>query len=234
MNVGLYRGAGALHAQQSRLEAIARNLANLSTVGYKRETEALRQHVVPGRGGERRGVVIERTVDFSQGDLRRTGLPYDLALYGEGFFAVEGPDGEMYTRDGSFRLGPDGTLLTAEGHPVAWAELQRPIDPQSAHPPVVDGDGTVRQGGGDIGRLRIVDFADDQKLRPDGQGYWHAPADLSEATATAMVHQGALEESNATGIEEMIEMIGVQRQFDSVARAMKSIQESYSRLTRPF
>jgi len=81
--------------------------------------------------------------------------------------------------------------------------------------------------------LKIVNFEDKQRLRPDGHGNWIAHPKLKEATATATVHQGAIEDSNAQGIVEMIEMISVQRQFDSMAQAMKSVEESYRRLTRP-
>ncbi len=232
MNVGLFRGAASLHAHQQQIESIARNLTNLSTVGYKRETSAVRQFEVPGSQGSKRGVGAEVTVDFSQGDLRRTGEVYDVALLGGGFFGVEGPAGEVYTRDGSFKLAPDGVLLTAESYPVAWTALNRQIDPRGPSP-MIDGDGNVRQGGADVGRLKIVDFEDNQRLISDGNGYWTAPADLKEATATATVHQGALEESNSTGVVEMVDMILVQRQFESMAQTMKSIQESYRRLTRP-
>jgi len=96
----------------------------------------------------------------------------------------------------------------------------------------VDLDGTVRQGLVEIGRLRVVNYEDNQELVIDTNGCWSAPGNLPEATATAEVHQGAIEDSNATGVGEMIEMITAQRQFDSLARAMKSIQDSYSRLTR--
>ena len=232
MNVGLFRGAASLHAQQRQIESIARNLTNLSTVGYKRETSAVRQFEVPGSHGSRRAVGAETAIDFSQGDLRRTGEVYDVALLGGGFFGVEGPEGEIYTRDGSFKLAPDGVLLTAESYPVAWTALNRQIDPRGPSP-TIDGDGNVRQGAEDVGRLKIVDFEDDQRLVSNGGGYWIAPADLKEATATATVHQGALEESNSSGIAEMVEMIVVQRQFESMAQTMKSIQESYRRLTRP-
>jgi flagellar basal body rod protein FlgG len=232
MTVGLFRGAASLRAHQIQVESIARNLSNLSTVGFKRETSGLRQFNVQGTYGNKRGVGNESAFDFTQGDLRRTGQTYDLALMGEGFFAIEGPVGEVYTRDGSFRLGPDGSLLTSEGHAVAWDAFIRQIDPRGM-PPVIDGDGTVRQGVEELGTLRIVNFEDNQKLRPDGYGHWIAPTNLPEATATATVHQGALEESNSAGIVEMIEMISIQRQFDSMAQAMKSVEESYRRLTRP-
>jgi flagellar basal-body rod protein FlgF len=230
MDTGLYRSAASLHTRQQQLDSIARNLANLSTVGYKRGASATFE--LSDRGGERRSIATETEVDFSQGSLRRTGRNLDVALLGEGFFGAESPRGEVYTRDGSFRLSPEGVLLTGDGFPVAWTTLNRQIDPAGL-PVTIDGDGTARQGFEEIGRLKVVNFEDPQRLTLGEHGYWNAPADLPEATATAVVNQGALEESNATGMEEMVSMINVQRQFDTVARAMKSIQDSYRRLTRP-
>ena len=233
MNVGLYRSAAALQTQQTRIDSIARNLANLSTAGYKRGTAAVSQFEVPGSHGKQQGVAIDIATDFTQGDLTRTGRTFDFALVGGGFFGAEAPEGEVYTRDGTFRLSPEGVLLTAEGYPVAWTSIDRQIDPAQADLVKVDQDGNVRQGLEQVGRLKVIDFEDNQRLIEGSSGYWRAPADLAEATATAQVHQGAIEDSNSTGIGEMVDMIATQRQFDSMARAMKSIQDSYSRLTRP-
>ena len=180
-----------------------------------------------------RGLATENHVDFSQGELSRTGRALDLALDGEGFFAIDTPDGEVYTREGSFRLTPDGTLVSEEGLPVAWDSLSGSIDP-TGFPVEVDGEGTVRQGVDEIGRLRIANFADSSRLSLNADGYWQAPPRLAEAAHSATVHQGALEDSNASGVEELVAMISVQRSFESVARVMSKIEDSYSRLTRPF
>lgn len=230
MDAGLFKGAASLHARQKQIDSIARNLAHLSTVGYKRSTSATFE--VSGPRGQQKRIATESITDFSQGNLRRTGERLDFALFGDGFFAVEGQQGEVYTRDGSFRVSAEGTLLSADGLPVAWTTLNRQIDPTGL-PVVADPDGVVRQGVEEIGRLRVVNFEDHQQLTRGELGYWEAPADLKEATSTAVVNQGALEESNTTGMAEMVNMISAQREFDTVARAMKSIQESYRRLTRP-
>jgi flagellar basal body rod protein FlgG len=231
MSVGLYRAAVAMVGDQRRLDAIASNLANLGTVGFKRTTTATHEFLL-GDGGPR-GQALQSRVDFSQGNLNRTGRQYDLALFGKGFFAVEGPDGEVYTRDGSFHSTSDGVLVTEEGLPVAWNRRGSAIDPTGL-PITVDGDGFVRQGTATLGQLRIVDFQDERSVVLGRGGYWVARPAAKEATALATVHQYALEESNATGVEEMVAMIGVQRSFESMANMVQSIQQSYSRLTRPF
>ncbi len=223
----------ALVGLERELDGLSTNLANLGTVGYKRGRSAFHEFSVPRQSGDVRGVVIRTNVDFSQGDLERTGRDLDLALLGEGFFAVEGPAGEVYTRVGDFHLTPQGVLVAEDGRPVNWQRRPVAIDPEGERL-TIESDGTVRQGSTELGRLRIVDFADRQRLTRDAAGYWVAPPEARQAVPTAAVHQYALEGSNGNGIEEMVAMIGVQRAFESVARVVSSIEESYRRLTRPF
>ena len=233
MNVGLYRSAVAMAAQQRRMDAIAANLANLGTVGFKRGVTSTHEVEVQRKQGPVRGVTTRAEVDFAQGNLQRTGRDFDLALYGDGFFAVESADGEVYTRAGCFHLSEGGVLVTEEGYPVAWEQLRGAIDP-TGEPVAIDEEGNVRQGSEDVGRLRIVDFADKRALGQDRMGYWLAPRGARETPPAARVHQYALEDSNANGVEEMVAMIGVQRSFEVVAKALSAIDQSYQRLTRPF
>lgn len=225
-----------MRAHQRSLDAIAGNLANLGTNGYKRLRTAHHEFDVPRPGAPGKpaqGLGVVNQVDFSQGDLQRTGRPLDLALYGEGFFAVEGPRGEVYTREGSFHTTSEGVLVTQEGHPLAWDELRTTIDPTGL-PVEVDDEGTVRQGADEVGRLRIVNFKNPARLRQSGDGYWSAPAKLPRAAHGAVVHQGALEDSNSAGVEELVAMVAVQRSFETAARVMSAIDDSYSRLTQSF
>ena len=233
MNAGLHRAALSMRAHQRSLDAIAANLANVGTTGYKRVRTAEHQFEVSRAHGSVRGLANESRVDFGQGELQRTGRDLDLALQGAGFFAVDGARGEVYTREGSFHLTAQGELVTDDGQPLAWEERSVPLDPVGL-PIEVDGEGTVRQGQVEIGRLRIVNFADAGRLRLDRDGYWSAPASLRHAAHEATVHQGALEDSNALAVEELVAMVDVQRSFETVARVMSSIEDSYRTLTRPF
>jgi len=231
MSVGIYRAAVAMSGHERRLDTIAANLANLETPGYKRVGTAAHEFLVRRGSDEVRGLVLESQVDFSQGNLERTGGVYDLALVGDGFFAVEGPEGEMYTRGGSFRTTADGALVTEEGFQVAWKTRSAAINPTGL-PVVVNGEGFVRQGTSELGQLKLAAFEDNARLRQHDGGFWIAPASLKEATSTAAVHQYSLEESNATGVEEVIAMIAVQRAFGAVSNLVTSMQRSYARLTR--
>jgi flagellar basal body rod protein FlgG len=233
VNVGLYRSAVAMAAQQRRLDSISANLANLGTVGFKRGVTAAHEVEVERPRGKVRGVTTLAQVDFSQGNLQRTGRELDLALFGDGFFCVDGPEGEVYSRDGNFQMTEAGVLVDEQGLPLAWAEFTGAIDPVGL-PLVIDEEGHVRQGVQDIGRLKVVEFADRSRLAKDGMGYWAAPAGLAERASTTRVHQYALEDSNANGVEEMVAMIGVQRSFEVVARVFQAIDQTYERLTRPF
>lgn len=220
-------------AQQRRLDSISANLANVGTVGFKRGVTASHEVEIERPRGKVRGVTTLAQVDFAQGNLQRTGRELDLALFGDGFFAVEGPAGEVYTRDGSFHMTDSGVLVSEEGLPLAWQEFEGAVDPVGM-PLVIDESGAVRQGNQNIGRLRTVDFADKSVLTKDALGFWTAPRSVQPGASDARVHQYSLEESNANGVEEMVDMISVQRSFEVVARAFKAIDETYSRLTRPF
>lgn len=233
---GLYRTALALRSHERSLDSIATNLANLGTSGFKRVRTAQHAFEVPhslSRTGTATDLRVTSRVDFGQGDLNRTGRPLDLALYGEGFFTVEGPQGELYTRQGSFHTTATGALVTDEGLPVAWDTLSAPIDPTGL-PVEIDGEGTVRQAGAELGRLRITGFADAEALQLDRSGFWHAPRGAERAAHSAVVHQGALEESNSVGVEELVALVDVQRSFEAVAGVMSKIEDTYNTLTQSF
>lgn len=232
MTVGLYRAAVAMVSQERRLDVIASNLANVGTTGFKRSRTAGREFRLPENRDGPRGMQTQVEVDFTQGDLVKTNHRFDLGLTGSGFFALDGPDGELYTRDGEFELTEQGVLVNRADMPVSWEVREAAIDPAGDAPIVIGPDGSVRQGAVPIGKLRIVDFADHSRMQGANGGHWSAPRGLREVTHTARVHQFSLEQSNAVGTEEIIEMIGVQRSFEATANLIKSIQRSYSRLTR--
>src|SRR5436190_182341 len=153
--------ASGMRACMESLELLANNVANASTGGYKADREFYSLYVAPEAGGNETlstMPVIQRSwTDMDQGTLHTTGNPLDVALSGKGFFAVEGPSGALYTRNGNFRLAADGKLSTADGYAVRNTQ-GAPITLQSTGPIEIGSDGTVRQDGNDIGRLQVVDF----------------------------------------------------------------------------
>ena len=231
MNTGLYHGAAAMRSNQERLDVIAHNLANVNTVGFKRHGTTAHIFEVQTPDGSKRDLKTKGMVDWSQGNLARTGETYDLALFGDGFFAVDSPVGEVYTREGQFRLTADGVLTTPGNSPVSWKSKGATIDPHGL-PVVIDGGGQVMQGEQNVGQLRLADFADHRQLVLNSAGFWEAPPTAKRIAHTAVVHQGALESSNATGLEEVVAMVSVQRAFEAASNVMSVINESYQRLTR--
>ena len=231
MTRGIYSGIAAMNSAERRLEAITSNLANLSSTGYKRLSTATQSFESELRGNMEPQISTRTVLDFSQGVLRNTGNPYDLALHGSGFFAVETAAGEVYTRNGQFRVDDEGLLQTIEGFPVAWDGPRGTIDPLGLDVSV-DTEGLVRQGETEIGRLRIVDFEDPTLLEFDRKGFYHASGEMYETTPTAVVRQGTLEGANVSAVDEMVAMIAAQRSFESSAKLMQTIEQSYRRLTR--
>lgn len=231
MDSGLYSGVSAMDTGQRRMDSIAANLANVDTPAFKRlSTSTQAFHV---RRGDRTvpGLRLHQRVDFSQGALQRTEVPTDVALFGEGFFAVDAPAGELYTRNGSFQVDGDGVLQSADGYPVSWESGSGRIDPVGA-PLLIDPTGNVSQGAETVGRLKLVAFDAPERLELDRKGYYAAPARLPRRAATAEVHQGALERSNVSAVDELVSMIQVQRSFEVSSNLMRSIDQTYRRLVQ--
>jgi len=232
MGNGLESGVQALNASQKRMELIAANLANLQAPGYKRLNSF--SHVIESvRAGKKSSALqTQSEIDFSQGQIERTGNELDMALDGEGFFTLETPGGEAYTRNERFHLDQQGTLLNEDGHPVAWESGQGRFE-AVGDKILVDTTGVVRQGQNPIGRLKLADFKDRSRLTLDARGCFHASPRMEPATPTAEVRDGSLERSNAESIDELVAMIRVQRGFESATSLIKSIDQSYKRLNAP-
>jgi len=228
MDTGLYNGVSALRTAEKRLEAITANLANVDTPGFKRQGGATQAFTVPAAEGYLEVDTRHRS-DFSQGDLERSSSPYHLAIEGPGWFVVEGVSGELYTRRGNFRVDGAGILQSSEGHPVAWESAAGLIDPHGDLVQV-DGGGVVRQGDSEIGRLRLVDFAKQEALSSVGGGYYTATQSANELPAAGAIHQGHLESSNVSSMDELVSMITVQRSFESANRLVQMINRTYERL----
>lgn len=217
--------ASGMRARMESLEMLANNLANAATGGYKTDREFYSLYVSPeAAGGVASPVstlpVIERHwTDFSPGNLRSTGNQLDAALSGPGFFAVNGPSGPLYTRNGSFRMAPDGTVLSAGGYPVRAAgggSLR--VDP--ALPVTIDPDGTVRQQGQAAGRIEVVTFADPGALAKQGNTYFTSTAAGTPAGGGVEVLQGRLEESNVGAPEAAVRLVALMRQFEMLQKAV--------------
>lgn len=203
---------------------LANNVANAATGGYKSDREFYSLYVAQEADSMPTSTmpVIERPwTDFSPGLLNSTGNPLDVALSGNGFFAVNGPGGPLYTRNGSFRLAKDGHLTTADGYAVRDTGGNS-LTLQGSGPIRIAPDGTVTQDGAAVGQLQIADFTSTAGLIKRGSNYFQA-ADASVIPSAAQgtsVEQGQLEASNAGSAESAVRLISVMRQFEMLQKAV--------------
>jgi flagellar basal body rod protein FlgG len=242
MLAGLYSAASGLNALEMNQEVVARNLAHVNVPGFRRgvisfeELEAAYEQATlgdtsqAGNGAE----VAEVQTDFSEGSLQHTGRSLDLALNGDGFFVLDGPEGPLYTRSGVFYLSADGQLVSGDGRPVQGdsGPLQLPADTSPASIQVT-AEGDVYAGGSQVGRLRIVSFADNQLLVPVGTTSFMAPDGAEPQEAEAAVQQGFREMSNVVVVEELVRMIAGLRLYEAAQRAMKTISDAVGQTTSP-
>ena len=214
-----------LNSRMISLDMLANNLANESAGGYKVDREFYSLYVAPEAAGSVPDAgtlpVIERPwTDFSQGELRSTGNPLDMALAGKGFFTAAGPSGPLYTRNGSFHISSSGQMVGAEGYllqKVGGGALT--VDP--SQPVSISADGTVTQGGAVVGQLAIADFADPSALSKQGRTYFRlADANARPSAAAGFeLRQGLLESSNAGGAEGAARLVSIMRQFEMLKKA---------------
>ncbi|MBB6479047.1 flagellar basal-body rod protein FlgF [Spirochaeta isovalerica] len=259
---GIYTGASGMQAQQHRMDALANNLANVDVTGYKKDTsiqkafpEMLMRRfnddgvhrfpigsvdVAPVVGKLGTGVEYNESFTvFTQGALKQTENPFDLALESEGFFSIQTNEGERYTRNGSFILGKEGYLLTKEGYHVlgengpiqikannftideegnVWQNLDFADDPNR----LVTMDENTWENTELVDKLKIVGFdgQGDRFIKKQGTSLWtdtteSGPAAILNDSGRPKVRQGFLEGSNVNPVREMVEMIEVNRAYEA-------------------
>lgn len=220
--------ASGLQSRMDSFDMLANNLANASTSGFKADGEFYSTYLAPGIASQADPIVGDEPVvqkqwtDFSQGTILPTGNPTDLALSGNGFFSVAGPNGPLYTRNGSFHISPQGMVVTGEGYPVQLAGGKN-LQTQSADPLIVQPDGQVFQDGIALGQLQLVDFKDRSQLMKLRSGYFQAPNSRTApiAASNLQVSQGKLESSNTGPAEAAAKMISLLRHFEMLQHAIK-------------
>ena len=208
-----------LGAQLRSTQVSANNLANADTPGFRAEHAVFAEFLQPRSGGAPVGdrgaaYAIDRATwrDTASGSISATGNPFDLALKGDGFFAVETPRGERYTRAGRSMLAGDGKLTDAEGNAVLDARGTPIVLGPNDTRVEVRGDGSVRSENGPIGQLRVVRFDDPQKLRAEGARLYASDEPGAPAERPGVV-QGAVEGSNVQPVVEITTLTAQMREF---------------------
>ena len=235
---GVYISMSAAIAADRRLDVVANNVANVNTTGFKQTRTAFKDFLVkPGPDGlQDKGfsaMALTQT-DTTQGGMQPTGNPLDVALSGPGFFVVRGPQGDMLTRNGSFRLSADGTLVNADGMQVlssAGGAVGGPIrvDPTkgavSIGPTgIVEQQSRGDQAGTVIATLSIMD-AEQAQLSHAGGSNYSAPAAALQPVAAPDMVSGFIEKSNVNPVRGMIELIAATRDFEQATRVMNRVQQ---------
>lgn len=235
-------------AQQVHVDVLANNLANVNTVGFKREETLqsafpemlLRRVSDPEAAGAQSGAFYRDGRDprpivgrlgtgayidgtwtvHTDGALRQTDNPLDLALVGSGFFVVETDAGIRLTRDGRFTLAEDGTLVTRSGWPLVGQDGPIVINGNQV---AVDEDGFVHVDGQAIAQLQLVDVQDAQMLRKEGAGLWALTdeAGLPEPTAVRVI-AGHVEQSNVNSVQSMVQLIGAFRAYEAGQKVIQT------------
>ncbi len=252
----LWTAATGMKAQQFNIDTISHNLSNVNTTGFKRvhaefqdlfytnirRLNQLDENRRPVNLEVGHGVMPVATKrDFRSYSLMDTDNIYDMALMGDGFFSVMTPNGERYTRDGSFKLSvnEDGTvtLVTSDGNFVLSEEGEQiTFDPKQGEFKVT-ADGTIRlqpTGKGDemdVAKLKLVKFPNPQALNPEGQNLFSSTVNsgeevlLTPENSTTQVTQGRLEMSNVQIVDEMVRMITAQRAYEINSKAITTSDE---------
>ncbi|AHF07762.1 flagellar hook-basal body protein [Desulfitobacterium metallireducens] len=234
---GLYTATAGMLATQTQSEIIGDNVANVRTPGYKQEdgilkafpdmliertalTNGMSENTLIGSMGT--GVVVDSVARMNvQGALQTTDLPTDLAFASPGFFTVQTPEGERYTRNGRFQINAEGTLQNADGFPVLGEK--GPIGPLSSAF-TVSTNGTVSDQGQVIDRLRMVRIPEETLIR-EGQSLYSSsqPAQIQNAEmGTVQIRQGAIEGSNVDISGQMTKMITVMNAYQANQKVIQT------------
>jgi flagellar basal-body rod protein FlgF/flagellar basal-body rod protein FlgG len=238
MENSLLVGLSRQSVLQQELDVISNNLANLNTTGFKSDTSMFEEYLMPTArannfrpADSRLSFVRDRgtLIDFSPGAIQQTGNPLDVALKGAGYLVVQTPDGERYTRNGSLQINAAGELVTSQGYQVLGD--QGPITFQAGDNSIaINAQGQVSVRSGTVsnisiirGKLRVVNFPQQQRLQKEGDGLFTAPDDMPAAAMDSPnVVQGAVETSNVQSIVQMTRMIDVSRSYTMVANLLKN------------
>ena len=247
MQQAMFSGLFGALTTEHRMNFIANNLANVNTHGYKRQTLAFKdtmaayahdeireplmnlksQPLFPEAQNMVRPRIAVSRIDFSQGSMEFTGNALDVSINGENaFFRVQTPTGPYFTRNGHFVLSNNGTIMTTNGYPLlgAGGALVIPEGTRNIH---ITGDGQVLADNLAVGQIELVSVDNPQNLEKMGYNLYKSrdSIDVAEGNAYlegASLEQGFIEKANVDVVSEMVNMIEVNRQFESYQKVMQT------------
>jgi flagellar basal-body rod protein FlgF len=220
---GLIDASRAALIQQHNMDILSNNLANVNTAGFKADRLIFND-------------LLDRQVKsvHSQGPMNHTDNPLDVAIGGEGFFKVQTPKGMRLTRDGSFKMLSDGTLVNSQGMKVLGKGGSTiTLNHEGGHV-FIDGQGSITQGTEQVGALEVVDVKDKKPLIKDGGNLFGGENGQLPPTSAATDYsltQGAVEMSNVEVVGEMVHMINTFRSYESYQKVIQAVQDMDSKTT---
>jgi flagellar basal-body rod protein FlgF len=229
---GIYTSGSGMLPRMLKQDIFANNMANAGTSGYKKDSVFLHQLE---QAQNPPGIVTDLDweipmvdgifIDFGQGQLQKTDQPLNVGLDGRGFFVVNTPDGERYTRNGEFELTAEGKLIDSNGYDVMAEAGTINITGDEI---TINDEGAIFVDGNEVSRLRVVDFNEPYNLRKADDGYFvpDDPAEQPKAAAGYNVKQGFVEASNVNIIETMVDMLVSFRAYEAGQKAIHAQDET--------
>ena len=219
--------------QEMRMDVLSNNLANVNTTGFKKDRlifeglTPIRRETLPAESSKETvptfAVMTQILSDFEPGAIRDTANPLNLAIEGEGFFAIQTPDGVRYTRDGNFTQDVQGQMVTRQGFPLL-GDGGAIILP--AGTVTIGREGKISVGTTEVASLATFDVSDERFLKKAGSSLYELSGGATATPSTDVrVLQGALEQSNVNPVQEMVTMISVMRSYEAAQRAILTSTE---------
>lgn len=227
METSIYIGLSRLESLRRQMDVVANNIANMNTTGYKGQRMLFQEYLErPDRSTDR----LSFTQDYGQlrnlsaGPMQTTSNALDVAIRGEGYFPVETVSGVRYTRAGSFQMNADGELVDRNGLPVLGEGNARIVIPQGAERITIKGDGTMESENGVFATLKVVNFAEQQRMKELGGGLYETDQ-AEQIVEKPEIVQGMIEGSNVQPIVESTQMMEVLRAYQSTQKILENEHE---------
>jgi flagellar basal-body rod protein FlgF len=213
-------------ALQRQMDIVANNIANVNTTGFKSSDVLFQDYLEKPTPQFTHHMVLDRATirNTTQGPLLQTANPLDIAISGQGYFAVETPQGVQYTRQGSFQMDATGTLVTPDGYPVLSGGGSSITIPTNAKEIAIGNDGTISTDAGNLGKLQVMKFANEQGMKETGSGFYTSD-EQPEVDESSQLNQGMVESSNVKSVLEMTHVMEISRTYQRVAHLMDTENE---------
>jgi flagellar basal-body rod protein FlgF len=236
MDSGYYAALTGLLARTQALDTAAANLANAQTPGYRAEREYFRSFLLDpsaeesqlGQAVNRFGLLGGDRLSSAQGPFQQTGNPLDLAIGGNGFFAIQTANGLRFTRDGSFRRSETGLLVTAANEPVLSGAKQSIVIPPGEV--AVGADGVLSVSGAAVATVGVFEFSGEMQLKAEGANRYIAPESAAILQSKQfLIRAGSLEGANQDVIQGSLDLLMMQRQAEMMQKALTIFHTEFNK-----